>query len=113
MNKKLQEYAHKGWVYSECIRGAYVLPQSGIIANNLLRPRLEKEGYYETATTPGLWRHKWCTIMFCIIVDNFGVKYVGKQHVDHLVTVLKKYNNITEYWTGGICRNRSYMGLQQ
>ena len=34
--------------------------------------------------------------MFCIMVDNFGVKYVGKQHSDHLATVLKKYHNIEE-----------------
>ena len=39
-------------------------------------------------------------IMFCLIVDDFGVKYVGKQHAEHLATVLKKYHNITEYWTG-------------
>ena len=59
-----------------------------------------KEGYYETATTPGLWRQKWRPIMFCLIVDDFGVEYVGKQHADHLDMVLKKYHNITEYWTG-------------
>ena len=28
------------------------------------RERLEKEGYYEARTTPGLWRHKWRPINF-------------------------------------------------
>ena len=69
----LQEYAHKVWVYFECLQGAYELPQYGILANNLIRSRLEKEGYYETETTPGLWHHKWRPIMFCLIVDDFGV----------------------------------------
>ena len=58
--------------------------------------RLEKEGYYETTMTPGLWRHKWHPIMFCLIVDDFGVEYVDKQHANHIVKVLKKYHNITE-----------------
>ena len=33
-----------------------------------------------------------------LVVDDFGVEYVGKQHAEHLTTILKKYHNITEYW---------------
>ena len=33
---------HNGWIYFEIVRGCYGLPQSGILANNLLRPRLNK-----------------------------------------------------------------------
>jgi hypothetical protein len=36
-----------GWIYFEIRQGCYGLPQSGILANNLLRTRLEAEGYYE------------------------------------------------------------------
>ena len=33
------------------------------------------------------------------MVDDFGVKYVGKQHVEHLVHCLKKhYAKVSEYW---------------
>ena len=53
----LTTYAHNGWIYYEVLRGCYGLPQSGRLANNLLCTRLEKVGCYETATTPGLWRH--------------------------------------------------------
>jgi hypothetical protein len=49
---------HNGWIYFEIQCGCYGLPQAGILANNLLCGRLEKEGYYETATTPGLWKQK-------------------------------------------------------
>ena len=91
---------HKGWVYFEIRRGCYGLTQSGIMANKHLILRLEKEVYHEARTTPGLWRHKWRPIQFCLIVDYFGVEYVGKQHADHLATILKKYHNITEDWEG-------------
>ena len=37
---KLQEYAQNVWLYFECLRGAYGLPKSGILAKNLLRSRL-------------------------------------------------------------------------
>ena len=83
---------HKGWVYFEICCGFYGPPQSRILANKQLRLRLEKEGYYEAITTPGLWRQKWRPIQFCLIVDDFGVEYVGKKHADHLSTILK---NIT------------------
>ena len=68
--------------------------------------KLEKEGYYEARTTPGLWQHKWRTIKFCLIVDDFGVEYIGKQHADHLATTLKKYHNITKDWEG-----KKYAGI--
>ena len=37
-----------------------------------MRTRLEKAGYYEAATTPGLWRHRWRPIQFVLLLDNFG-----------------------------------------
>ena len=60
-----------------------------MLANKQLRLRLEKEGYYEAITTPGLWIHTWRPIQFCLVLDDFGVEYVGKQHAEHLATILK------------------------
>ena len=93
-------FSHKGWVYFEIRRGCYRLTQSVILENKQLRTRLEKEGYCEACTTPGLWRHKWRPVQFCLIVDYFGVEYVVKKHADHLSTILEQYHNITEYWEG-------------
>jgi hypothetical protein len=45
---------HDGWVYFEICQGCYGLPQSGILANNLLCSRLITEGFYESVSTPGL-----------------------------------------------------------
>ena len=61
-----------------------------MLANRKLRERLEKEGYYEARTTPSIWRHKWRPIQFCLVVDDFGVEYVGKQNAEHLETIFKK-----------------------
>jgi hypothetical protein len=83
-----------GWIYFEIRRGCYGLLQAGILANNLLQSRLLAEGYYEAESTPGLWHHKWCPIKFCLIVDDFGVEYVGIEHFDHLLNVLKKFNGV-------------------
>ena len=76
----LSKTSQNGWIYFEILRGYYGLPQSGQFSNNLLRKCLEKAGYYEAATTLGLWCHKWSPIQFVLLVDNFGIKYVGKEH---------------------------------
>ena len=74
----LSEPAQNGWIYFEILRGCYGLPQSGQLANNVLRTRLEKAGYYEAATTPGLWSHKWRPVKFVLLMDYIGIEYVGK-----------------------------------
>ena len=89
---------HNGWVYFEIRRGCYGLPQSGILANKQLRLRLEKEGYYEARTTSGLWRQKWRPIQLFLVVDDFGVEYVGKKNAEHLATIFK--NTIISQKTG-------------
>jgi hypothetical protein len=36
-------------------------------------------------------------------VDDFGVKYVGRQHADHLIASIKNtYKKLTEDWTGSL-----------
>jgi hypothetical protein len=83
-----------GWIYFKICRGCYGLPQAGILANDLLRSHLLVEGYYEVESTPGLWRHKWHPIQFCLIVNDFGVEYVGIEHFTHLLDVLKKFHGV-------------------
>jgi hypothetical protein len=42
-------------------------------------------------------------ISFALVVDDFGVKYVGKEHADHLITSIKSiYKILTEDWTGSL-----------
>ncbi len=83
-----------GWIYFEICQGCYGLPQAGILAKNLLQSRLVAEGFYEAASTPGLWRHKWCPLQFCLIMDVFGVKYAGIEHFNFLLELLKKIHGV-------------------
>jgi hypothetical protein len=62
--------------------------------NNHLRSHLEAEGLYEAASTPSLWRHKWMPIQFYLILDDFGVKYVGLEHFNYLLGILKKFHGV-------------------
>eukprot|EP00804_Cyclotella_cryptica_P009897 CCRYP_014166-RA/>CCRYP_014166-RA protein AED:0.44 eAED:0.44 QI:0/-1/0/1/-1/1/1/0/170 len=83
-------------------KGIYGLPQSGILAQKLLAERLAKKGYYQCECTPGLWRHKWRPIMFTLIVDDFGVKYIGEHHAHHLRDTIKEFYDLTENWKGDL-----------
>ena len=96
----LLAYARDGWVYFEIRRGVYGLPQFGMLSNKLLEQRLNKAGYYQCPTTPGLWRHKWRPILFCLIVNDFGIEYVGKRHDDHLRDILIEHYELTQNWSG-------------
>ena len=51
---------------------------------------------------PGLWRHATRPITFSLVVDDFGIKYVGKEHVDHVIKCLKEKYKLTEDWTGNL-----------
>ena len=94
---KLDKHAQSGVVYLRMERAVWGLPQAGILAIKLLRQRLTPHGYYECINTPGLWRHEWRPITFTLVVDDFGVKYVGKEYANHLVASLKtKYKLIED-----------------
>ena len=105
----LTPYANNGWIYSEIIKGCYGIPQDGKLANDLLRTRLNNNGYYENTTTPGLWRHKWRPIMFVLIVDDLIIEYLGDNHLHHLRTVLTNNYTITEDLNGIFFPSRSSM----
>ena len=63
-----------GWVYFQIHNGVYGLTQSGDLAQALLEKRLKVQDYYQCPFTPGIWRNTWRPIMFCLLVDDFGVK---------------------------------------
>jgi hypothetical protein len=90
----------QGWVYVEIQMGMYGLPQAGILANKLLEKRLNAKGYYQCQHTPGLWQHVWCNIMFCLIVNNFGIKTTSLEHITHLMNSLKEHYTVAMDWDG-------------
>ena len=96
----------KGYVLCEVRRGMYGLPQAGLLAQAQLVERLNKAGYTQSDTTPGFWKHRWRPISFTLVVDDFGVKYVGKEHAEHLIQVLNEHYTIDTDWEG-----TRYIGL--
>jgi hypothetical protein len=93
-----------GYVYMETQKGMYGLPQAGILANKLLKKRLSQHSYFEQPHTPGLWKHKTQpTIWFNLAVDDFGIKYIGEEHLQHLYDALRKEKyNIVEDRVGDL-----------
>ena len=83
-------------------RAVWGLPQAGILANKRLRRKLAPFGYSESVNTPGLWTHESRPISFTLVVDDFGVKYVTQDDVDHLIASIKSTYNLTEDWTGNL-----------
>jgi hypothetical protein len=92
---KLQEVTHNGYVYVEIRKGIYGLPQAGILANAQLIEHLATNGYHQCKHTHLLFTHTTRPITFTLVVNGFGVKYIGKDNVDHLLTVLQQKYNIT------------------
>jgi hypothetical protein len=108
----LKVLTYKGFVHLEMQRAVWGLPQADILANKCLRHKLAPFGYYKHISTPGLWYHETRPISFTLVVDDFGVKYVNKEDIDHLIELIKKTYTLTEDWTGnlycGICLDWDY-----
>ena len=91
----LQDKIHNGKIYVQINKGMYGLPQAGKLAYDQLKNHLEKYGYTPCKRTTGLWKHHTRPISFTLVVDDFGVKYVGKEHLDHLISALRDAYEIT------------------
>ena len=76
----------------------YGLPHAGLLANELLEKRLNKRGYQLSKLVYGLWKHKWQPVQFTLVVDDFGVKYVGETHALHLKHTLEENYTVTTEW---------------
>ena len=97
----LRENAKNGWVYVEIRKAIYGLPQAGKLANDQLKQKLAPAGYYKVPHTPGLFTHVTRPIQFTLVVDDVGVKYVGKEHAGHLIKTLEThYDKISVDWEG-------------
>jgi hypothetical protein len=102
----LIELAQDGKVYIKIQKGMYGFPQAGILANKLLQRNLAKDGYGPTKYTHGPWKHDTHPISFSLVVDDLGVKYVGREHAEHLMKCINKMYDISNDWKGS-----TYCGL--
>ena len=76
------------------------LPHAGLLANQLLENLLNENGYRQRKLVPILWKHDWQPIQFTLVVDDFGAKYVAKEHAIHLKKTLERYDKVTKDWKG-------------
>jgi hypothetical protein len=102
----LRVFMHNGHVYAEIRKGMYGLPQAGRLANDRLVETLAPFGYRSCLVTPGLRKHDTNSVVFTLVVDDFGVKYTDKADAEHLMNALKQTYEVTEDCTGS-----RYLGL--
>ena len=100
MEYNLMNLDHNGYIYCEIWKGMYGLLQAGILVNQKLVQLLEPKGYTQCKHTPGQWSNKWRPIKFSLLVDDCGVKYVGKQHADHLINIIQEHYQLSTDWEG-------------
>ena len=74
------------------------LKQAGKIANNRLKLDLAKFCYAPVARNPSVYKHARNNITFALVIKYFGIRYVGKQHDEHLIQVLQQLYNISINW---------------
>jgi hypothetical protein len=65
------------------------------------------DGYRPTEHTHGLWKHKTRPVWFSLVVDDFGMTYIGCNNAKHFITSIKKKYVISSDWTGN-----AYSGLK-
>jgi hypothetical protein len=80
----------------------YGLPQAGRLANDLIIKLLALHGYHPVGHAHGLWRHETRTVTFTLVADDFEVKYVDREHTNHLLNTLTKYYEVTKDWEGNL-----------
>jgi len=77
--------AHHGG--DSCVFREFLGSRQNLIAVNLLND----EGYFQSQIVPGFWKHKTKPIQFVLVVDNFGIKYLKREDLDHLIRSLENY----------------------
>jgi hypothetical protein len=76
----------------------YGLKQAGLLSNELLQTMWAPFGYCTSRHIPVLWLHKTRPLAFSLILDDFAIKSVGKQHADHLRNVLLHSYDLKTDW---------------
>ena len=82
------------------------LKQSRRLSRILLTKNLARNVYTQIKQTPSLWNHHTSNLVFSLIVNDFGIKYICKEDADHLIKAFREDYEITEECTG-----EKYLGL--
>jgi hypothetical protein len=74
---KLEPLIHNGFIAVELRQGIYGLPQAGTVVNIQLQKQLSQHA-------PRIYKHTTRSIIFSLCVEDFGVKYAGRENAEHL-----------------------------
>ena len=88
------------WVYMQIETSMSGLKQAGKIANNKLKSHMILHGYTPVPRTLELRRYVTRSIIFTLVVDNFGIRYSSAHDANHLINTLKELYEITTDWSG-------------
>ena len=78
-----------GYIYMEIRKGTPDIKQAGRLSSNRLTKNLDRNGYAPVPHTPSLWRHHTSDLVFSLVVNNFGIKYIRKEDANHLLKYLR------------------------
>ncbi len=88
----LEPLFHNDAVYFQIRKCMYGLPQAGRLSQLRLISHLAKHGYHQSPKTPCLFQHETLDVTFCLVVDDFGVRYGKQSDADHLIATLRANN---------------------
>jgi hypothetical protein len=100
----LLELSHDGCVYIDIQKYHTSIrhPRERIVTKKIIFGRVSPHQIHpwlmETETRP---------VWFSLVVDDFGIKYIGRVNAKHLMTSIKKNYAISRDWTGS-----AYCGLK-
>ena len=101
----LQKLIHNGNILAQINKCIYELPHVVHIAYNKIVTHLAIGGYIHAGRTSGLFKHTTRDLYFCLVVDDFGVKYIHTADALHLIDHLSKKYTCTVNWNGKIFLN--------
>jgi hypothetical protein len=85
----LEPLFHNDAVYFQIRKCMYGLPQAGRLSQLQLISHLAKHGYNQSPNTPCLFQHATLDVTFCLVVDDFSVRYGKQPDADHLIATLR------------------------
>jgi hypothetical protein len=85
----------------------YGFLQARILENELLQRQLSLDGNQPTEHMNGLWKHETRPVYVLLVVDDFGIKYNGREKAEHLKASIEKNHEMSCDLTGS-----AYCGLK-
>ena len=103
----LQQYVANDTVLFQVDGTMYGHPVAGRIANADLVAHLALHNYLQDPDIPSFFQHTNNLVSFTLVVDDFGIKYTGKDTLEDLIRVLQLKYTIKIDITG-----QKYVGLR-